>query len=64
VGETLGMRPLVAHARLSLGKLERRAGDLPASRAAFAAATTEFRALGMSFWLSHAENVAEHEHPA
>ncbi len=33
------------------------AGDLPASRAALAAAVAEFRALGMSFWLSDAENV-------
>ncbi|PYO59146.1 MAG: hypothetical protein DMD83_00410 [Candidatus Rokuibacteriota bacterium] len=59
LGERLGMRPLVAHGRLGLGKLEREAGDLPASRAAFAAAASEFRSMGMSFWLSHAEKLEE-----
>jgi class 3 adenylate cyclase/tetratricopeptide (TPR) repeat protein len=52
----LGMRPLVAHGRLGLGRLERRAGDLSASRATLAAAADEFRALGMTFWQSQAES--------
>jgi len=58
LGEELGIRPLVAHCRLGLGRLELRAGNLTASRAALAAAATQYRSLGMDFWLGQAEDTA------
>ncbi len=45
---TLGMAPLVAHCRLGLGRMLRRAGVLTEAREALGAASVEFAALGMS----------------
>jgi class 3 adenylate cyclase/tetratricopeptide (TPR) repeat protein len=56
LAESLGMRPLVARGRLSLGVLLRREGDVVA-RPTLQEARASFRALGMSFW----EGVADRE---
>ncbi len=46
----LGLRPLVAHCHLGLGKLWRRAGDGQTGARHLATATGLFRELGMPFW--------------
>ena len=51
----LGMRPLVAHCHLGLGKLHRRAGEHAAAAEHLAAAATLYREMGMQFWLNEAE---------
>jgi class 3 adenylate cyclase/tetratricopeptide (TPR) repeat protein len=50
----LGMRPLVAHCRFSLGKLHGRAGDRRATEH-LAAAMSLFQEMGMRFWFEKAE---------
>jgi hypothetical protein len=52
---TLGMRPLVAHCYLGLGKLYRRTGDDAMAREHLTTATTMYREMGMTFWLEQAE---------
>jgi class 3 adenylate cyclase/tetratricopeptide (TPR) repeat protein len=47
----LGMRPLVAHCHLGLGRLYRRTGDATKAQAPLATAATMYREMGMSFWL-------------
>ncbi len=51
----LGMRPLVAHCYLGLGKLYRRTGDQAKAEEHLAAATTMYREMDMRFWLKKAE---------
>jgi tetratricopeptide (TPR) repeat protein len=51
----LGMRPLVAHCHLGLGKLYRRTGDDAQSRAHLTTATTMYREMDMRFWLEQVE---------
>jgi tetratricopeptide (TPR) repeat protein len=51
----LGMRPLVAHCHLGLGKLYRRAGQREHAHEHLAAATTMYREMDMRFWLEQAE---------
>ncbi len=51
----LGMRPLVAHCRLSLGKLYGRAGDRRAATEHFSTAMSMFHEMGMQFWFAKAE---------
>src|SRR5262249_8701888 len=51
----LGMRPLVAHCHLGLGKLYRQTGQLEQAREHLAAAATMYREMGMTFWLAQAE---------
>ena len=51
----LGMRPLVAHCHLGLGKLYRRTGDAAKAREHLTTAVTMYREMGMSFWLEKAE---------
>ena len=50
-----GMRPLVAHCHLGLGKLYRRIGETEHARENLAAATTMYREMDMGFWLEQAE---------
>jgi hypothetical protein len=50
----LGMRPLVAHCRFSLGKLYGRAGDRRASEH-LRIAMSLFHEMGMRFWFEKAE---------
>jgi tetratricopeptide (TPR) repeat protein len=51
----LGMRPLVAHCHLGLGKLYRRTGESEQSLEHLTAATTMYREMDMGFWLEKAE---------
>jgi tetratricopeptide (TPR) repeat protein len=53
--EELGMRPLVAHCHLGLGKLYRRAGQREQVRDHLTVATTMYREMGMGFWLAQTE---------
>jgi class 3 adenylate cyclase/tetratricopeptide (TPR) repeat protein len=55
LAEELGMRPLVAHCHLGLGKLYRRTGKREQAREHLAAATTMYREMDMRFWLEQAE---------
>jgi tetratricopeptide (TPR) repeat protein len=55
IAQELGLRPLLAHCRLGLGRLYRRAGNPPLSQEHLVLATTLFRELGMPFWLARAE---------
>jgi tetratricopeptide (TPR) repeat protein len=50
----LGMRPLVAHCHLGLGKLCRRTDKREQAREHFAIATTMYREMGMTYWLDRA----------
>jgi tetratricopeptide (TPR) repeat protein len=51
----LGMRPLVAHCHLGLGKLYRRTGKREQAQEHLTAATTMYREMDMRFWLEKAE---------
>ena len=51
----LGMRPLVAHCHLGLGKLYRRMGKLQDAQQHLTTATTMYREMDMRFWLEQAE---------
>jgi tetratricopeptide (TPR) repeat protein len=58
----LGMRPLVAHCHLGLGKLYRRTGKREQAQEHLTTATTMYREMGMTYWLEKAE--AEMKGPA
>jgi len=51
----LGMRPLVGHCHLGLGKLYRRTGQRELAQEHFAIATTMYREMDMRFYLEQAE---------
>jgi tetratricopeptide (TPR) repeat protein len=51
----LGMRPLVAHCHLGLGKLYRRTGKREQAQEHLATATAMYREMDMRFWLEKAE---------
>ena len=51
----LGMRPLVAHCHLGLGKLHSRAGDRAKAAENLRVAAAMYREMGMRFWLEQAE---------
>ena len=51
----LGMRPLVAHCHLGLGKLYRRTGNGEQAQGHLTTATTMYREMGMRFYLEQAE---------
>jgi len=55
LADMLGMRPLVAHCHLGLGKLYRRTGDREKPREHLTTATTMYREMEMHFWLEQAE---------
>ena len=55
LADELGMRLLVAHCHLGLGKLYRESGKRKASHESFARATTMYREMDMRFWLEQAE---------
>jgi tetratricopeptide (TPR) repeat protein len=55
LAEPLGMRPLVAHCHLGLGKLYRRTGQREQAREHLSTATTMYREMGMTYWLEKAE---------
>jgi tetratricopeptide (TPR) repeat protein len=55
LAEELGMRPLVAHCHLGLGKLYAKLGRRAEARAELSAAVELYRAMKMTFWLPQAE---------
>jgi tetratricopeptide (TPR) repeat protein len=55
LGTELGMRPLVAHCHLGLGKLHRRTGQREQAQDHVTTATTMYREMDMGFWLEKAE---------
>ena len=55
LAEELGMRPLVAHCHLGLGKLYAEIGRRAEARAELSAAIDLYRAMDMTFWLPQAE---------
>jgi class 3 adenylate cyclase/tetratricopeptide (TPR) repeat protein len=55
VAEALGMRPLVAHCHLGLGKLYRRTGKREQTQEHLGIAATMYREMDMQFYLEQAE---------
>jgi class 3 adenylate cyclase/tetratricopeptide (TPR) repeat protein len=55
LAEPRGMRPLVAHCHLGLGKLYRRTGKQQQAQEQFTNAVTMYREMDMRFWLEQAE---------
>jgi tetratricopeptide (TPR) repeat protein len=55
LAEPRGMRPLVAHCLLGLGKLYTRAGKREEAQKHLPTATTMYREMGMTYWLEQAE---------
>ncbi len=55
LADELGMRPLVAHCHLGLGKLYRRTGQRGQAQEHLATATSMYREMDMRFWLEQAE---------
>ena len=55
LADELGMRPLVAHCHLGLGKLYRRTGERQRAHEHLTTATTMYREMDMRFWLEQAE---------
>jgi tetratricopeptide (TPR) repeat protein len=51
----LGMRPLVAHCHLGLGKLYRQTSQRTQAREHLTTAATLYLDMGMQFWLEHAD---------
>jgi class 3 adenylate cyclase/tetratricopeptide (TPR) repeat protein len=55
LAEALGMRPLIAHCHVGLGKLYRRTGKQQQAKEELTTATTMMREMGMGLWLERAE---------
>jgi hypothetical protein len=55
LAEPRGMRPLIAHCNLGLGRLYQRTGEGEKARGQLAIATTMYREMEMSYWLEQAE---------
>ena len=55
LAERCGMRPVVAHCQLGLGKLYRRTGAREEAQERLATATTMYREMDMPYWLAQAE---------
>jgi MalT-like TPR region len=55
LAEELGMRPLVAHCHLGLGKLYRSTGKREQAQEHLTTAMTMYREMGMTYWLEKAE---------
>ncbi len=55
LAEALGMRPLVAHCHLGLGRLYGQTGQREQARAALTTAIELYRSMDMTFWLPQAE---------
>jgi class 3 adenylate cyclase/tetratricopeptide (TPR) repeat protein len=56
LAEELGMRPLVAHCNLGLGRLHRRNGNRGQAEEHLSTATAMYREIGMAYWLEQAES--------
>ncbi len=57
LADELGMRPLLAHCHLGLGKLFRQTGDHAKAQECLATAAAMYREMDMRFWLEKAESV-------
>jgi len=55
LAEPRGMRPLVAHCHLGLGKLYRRTGRQQEAQEHLTTATRMYREMGMTYWMEQAE---------
>src|SRR6185503_14708774 len=55
LAEPRGMRPLIAHCHLGLGKLYRRTGSQEQAQEHLTTAATMYREMDMQFWLEQAE---------
>ena len=55
LAESRGMRPLIAHCHLGLGKICLRAGTPDQARDHLTSAATMYREMGMTYWLEQAE---------
>jgi tetratricopeptide (TPR) repeat protein len=55
IGVELGMRPLVAHCHLGLGKLAQRTGTREQALEHLTIATAMYREMGMTYWLEQAK---------
>jgi hypothetical protein len=55
LAEPLGMRPLVAHCHLGLGKLYHRTDKREQAQEHLATATAMYREMGMTYWLEKVE---------
>jgi tetratricopeptide (TPR) repeat protein len=55
LADSLGMRPLVAHCHLGLGKLSLRTGKQQEAHEHLNTATTMYREMDMRFWVEQAE---------
>jgi tetratricopeptide (TPR) repeat protein len=55
LAEPRGMRPLIAHCHLGLGKLFRRTGQSEQANEHLAIATTLYREMDMAYWLEQTE---------
>jgi len=55
LAQELGMRPLVAHCHLGLGKLHARTGQRQGAQEHLRTAAAMYREMGMRFWLERAE---------
>jgi hypothetical protein len=55
LADEFGMRPLVTHCHLGLGRLFRRTNERVKTEEHLARATEMYREMGMSFWLEKAE---------
>jgi len=55
LADELGMRPIVAHCHLGLGKLYARTGKPEQAREHLTTATTMYREMDMRFWLDQTE---------
>ena len=55
LAEPRGMRPLVAHCHLGLGKLYQRTGKREQAQEHLTTATTMYREMGMTYWVEKTE---------
>jgi tetratricopeptide (TPR) repeat protein len=55
LAEELGIRPLIVHCHVGLGKLYRRTGKREQAPEHLTTATTMYREMGMTYWLEQAE---------
>jgi hypothetical protein len=58
LSRVLGMRPLVAHCHLGVGKLYQRTGKREQAQEHLTTATTMYREMGMTYWLEKAKAAA------
>jgi hypothetical protein len=55
LGESRGMRPVIAHCHFGLGRLHHRSGNPERARQHLAAAKDMYGGMGMGFWLTQVD---------